>query len=52
MAESKLQTFNHLKVHSQYSICEGAIKRRFKRISKENKINLWLFVTHPIYVEL
>ena len=26
MAESKLQTFNHLKIHSQYSICEGAIK--------------------------
>ena len=26
MAESKIQTFNHLKVHTQYSICEGAIK--------------------------
>ena len=26
MAESKVQIFNHLKIHSQYSICEGAIK--------------------------
>ena len=26
MAESIIQNFNHLKIHSQYSICEGAIK--------------------------
>ena len=26
MAESVHHNFNHLKVHSQYSICEGAIK--------------------------
>ena len=26
MAESNFQNFNHLKIHSQYSICEGAIK--------------------------
>ena len=26
MSESKIQNFNHLKIHSQYSICEGAIK--------------------------
>ena len=26
MAESQIQKFNHLKIHSQYSICEGAIK--------------------------
>ena len=25
MEESK-KTFNHLKIHTQYSICEGAIK--------------------------
>ena len=26
MSESKYKNFNHLKIHSQYSICEGAIK--------------------------
>ena len=26
MPESNIQNFNHLKIHSQYSICEGAIK--------------------------
>ena len=26
MSESQFQNFNHLKIHSQYSICEGAIK--------------------------
>ena len=26
MSESLAQNFNHLKIHSQYSICEGAIK--------------------------
>ena len=39
MAESKVQNFNHLKIHSQYSICEGAIKiDELKEFSKENKI--------------
>ena len=39
MAESKIQNFNHLKIHSQYSICEGAIKiDDLKNFSKENKI--------------
>ena len=39
MAESKIQNFNHLKIHSQYSICEGAIKiDELKNFSKENKI--------------
>ena len=39
MPESKIQNFNHLKIHSQYSICEGAIKiDDLKNYSKENKI--------------
>ena len=39
MAESKIQNFNHLKIHSQFSICEGAIKiDDLKEISKEKKI--------------
>ncbi|MBD1174820.1 DNA polymerase III subunit alpha [Pelagibacterales bacterium SAG-MED01] len=39
MHESIIQNFNHLKIHSQYSICEGAIKLDdLKDFSKENKI--------------
>ncbi len=39
MSESTNQIFNHLKIHSQYSICEGAIKiDDLKERSKENKI--------------
>ena len=39
MSESQFQNFNHLKIHSQYSICEGAIKiDELKDFSKENKI--------------
>ena len=39
MAESQIQNFNHLKIHSQFSICEGAIKiDDLKQISKEKKI--------------
>ena len=39
MAESKIQNFNHLKIHSQYSICEGAIKiDNLKILSKESRI--------------
>ncbi len=39
MAESNNQNFNHLKIHSQYSICEGAIKiDDLKDFTKENKI--------------
>ncbi len=40
MHESNNQKFNHLKVHTQYSICEGAIKiDDLKNFCKENKIN-------------
>ena len=39
MNESIIQKFNHLKIHTQYSICEGAIKiDDLKIYSKENKI--------------
>ncbi len=39
MAESQIQNFNHLKIHSQYSICEGAIKiDDLKIFSKDYKI--------------
>ena len=38
MAESKIQKFNHLKLHTQYSICEGAIKiDELKDYLKDNK---------------
>ena len=40
MQESNNQKFNHLKIHTQYSICEGAIKiDELKVFCKENKIN-------------
>jgi len=39
MPESFVQNFNHLKIHSQYSICEGAIKiDNLQELSKSNKI--------------
>ena len=39
MSKSKNQNFNHLKIHSQFSICEGAIKiDDLKDFSKENKV--------------
>jgi len=39
MPEFLIQNFNHLKIHSQYSICEGAIKiDDLKDFAKANKI--------------
>jgi DNA polymerase-3 subunit alpha len=39
MSELSNQKFNHLKIHTQYSICEGAIKiDNLKDFCKENKI--------------
>ena len=39
MQESIRKSYNHLKIHSQYSICEGAIKiDHLKDFCKVNKI--------------
>ena len=39
MSESLNQNFNHLKVHTQYSICEGAAKiDELQEYCKSNKI--------------
>ena len=39
MPDSNSRKFNHLKIHTQYSICEGAIKiDNLKDFCKENKI--------------
>ena len=39
MPETQNQKFNHLKIHTQYSICEGAIKiEDLKNFCKEKKI--------------
>jgi len=39
MSDSSTQNFNHLKIHSQYSICEGAVKiDDLQEFSKLNKI--------------
>ena len=39
MPESSSQNFNHLKIHTQYSICEGAAKiDDIQEIAKNNKI--------------
>ena len=39
MQELNKKSFNHIKVHTQYSICEGAVKiDLLKDFCKENKI--------------
>ena len=39
MQESEKKEFNHFKIHSQYSICEGAVKiEELKDFCKSNKI--------------
>ena len=39
MQKTNNSNFNHFKIHSQYSICEGAIKiDQLKNYCKQNKI--------------
>ena len=39
MLQSKKKSFNQIKIHSQYSICEGALKiESLKEYCKKNKI--------------
>ena len=39
MKESNKNIFNHLKIHTQYSICEGALRTvDLAKYCKENKI--------------
>ena len=39
MLQSKNKTFNQIKIHTQYSICEGALKiEDLKNYCKKNKI--------------
>ena len=39
MQESNIQIFNHLKIHTQFSICEGAVKiEDLKNYCKNNKV--------------
>ena len=45
MSESVSQNFNHLKIHTQYSICEGAARiDDLKEYSKKKKLNSWFKV--------
>ena len=40
MSEELNKTFNHLKIHTQYSICEGALRTSdLAKYCKDNKIN-------------
>ena len=41
MNEIFTKEFTHLKIHTQYSICEGAIKiEDLEKFCKNNKINI------------
>ena len=40
MQDSQSKIFNHLKIHTQYSICEGAVKiEELKDFCKKNTIS-------------
>ena len=51
MSETNSHNFNHLKIHSQYSICEGAVKiDDLNELSKKINLNQSVCVTLQIYV--
>ena len=52
MLELNKQKFNHLKIHSQYSICQGAVKiEKLKDFCKERKINVTCHLLTTGYAE-
>ena len=52
MKESINKTFNQFKIHTQYSICEGAVKIDQLKISaKKIKSNHWVYQILIIYQE-
>ena len=41
------KNFNHIKIHTQYSICEGALRiNDLAEFCKKNKNRLIIFATH------
>ena len=47
MVHSNKKTFNQIKIHTQYSICEGALKiDELKEYCKKNKNRIIIFATH------
>ena len=51
MEEFINKTFNHFKIHTQYSICEGAVKiDELKEFCKKIKLDQSVYLILQIYV--